>query len=183
MRPQIADLHWSGGGLWGYSNATQELFYFDLGTASVTYAVALSLPVSRSPAAVVTGVAHQAGSGDTFLSAYDGPVDLLLRVPAASASALLVGSMTHGDSFSHISDIEFDASGTLVAMTWFHRWFYSVDPATAATTLMSIGPHRDSTAMALMPVPEPATTALWGLGLAAVVWRARAARVSARPAA
>jgi hypothetical protein len=180
MRTQIGDLTWGAGGLWGYSNATQELFFFDLGAAAVTWAVSLGLPASLSPSAVVTGVAYQAGSGDVFLAAADGlNNDWLLRVPAASASALLVGAMPQGDSFSHISDIEFDASGTLYAMTWFHRWFYSVDPATGATTLVSTGPHRDSTALALLPVPEPGSGALLGLGLGLVAWRLRPKRKAA----
>jgi PEP-CTERM motif len=172
-RTQIGDLDWDAGGLWGYSNATGELFFFDLGTSAVTSAVTLTLPVALPVSALITGVAFQPGTGDVFLSARDGlNNDSLLRVPAASSTALLVGGMAHGDSFSYISDIDFDASGTLVAMTWFHRWFYGVSTVTAATTLISVGPHRDSTGLALLPVPEPATTWLLGLGLAVLaLWR------------
>jgi hypothetical protein len=173
MRTQIADLDWAGNGLWGYSNASTELFFFDLGASSVTYAATLTLPASLPAGAIVTGVAHQAGSGDIFLSAHDGlNNDMLLRVPAASNVAQLVGALAHGDSFSYISDIDFDATGTLHAMTWFHRWFYSVSPATAATSFISAGPHRDATALALTPVPEPTSALLLCLGLAALGARA-----------
>ena len=175
LRTQIADLDWTANGLWGYSNASQELFFFDLGSSSVTYAATLTLPGSLSSGAIVAGVAHDAGSGDIFLSAWDGlNNDLLLRVPNATTTALLVGSMANGDSFSYISDIDFDAAGTLYAVTWFHRYFYSVVPGTAATSFISSGPHRDSTALALKPVPVPATAWLFGGGLAALgVFRRR----------
>ena len=166
LRTQIADLDWAASGLWGYSNASQELFFFDLGSSSVTYAAALTLPGSLSSAAVVSGVAHDAATGDIYLSAWDGlNNDYLLRVATATTTALLVGTMSHGDGFSYISDIDFDAGGTLYAMTWFHRWFYAVSPTTAATTLLSSGPHRDSTGLALQPVPVPAAAWLLGGGL------------------
>ncbi|MEQ1801013.1 MAG: VPLPA-CTERM sorting domain-containing protein [Gammaproteobacteria bacterium] len=169
LRTQIADLDWATNGLWGYSNASQELFFFDLGSSSVTYAVTLTLPGSLSSAAIVAGVAYQPGSGDIFLSAWDGlNNDLLLRVPVATNTALLIGSMANGDGFSYFADIDFDAAGTLYAVTWYHRWFYSVAPATAATSFISSGPHRDSTAMALQPVPVPAAAWLFGGGLAAL---------------
>lgn len=169
LRTQIADLDWAANGLWGYSNASQELFYFDLGSSSVTYAATLTLPGSLSAAAIVSGVAHDPGSGDIYLSAWDGlNNDLLLRVAASTATALLVGSMAHGDGFSYIADIDFDAAGTLYAVTWFHRWFYSVSPTTAATSFISSGPHRDSTALALQPVPVPAAAWLFAGGLAAL---------------
>lgn len=177
LRTQIADLDWAGNGLWGYSNASQELFFFDLGSSSVTYATGLTLPASLPAGSVVSGVAHQPGSGDIFLSAHSGlNNDMLLRVPASSTTALLVGTLAHGDSFSHVSDIDFDAGGTLYAMTWFHRWFYSVAPATAATSFVSSGPHRDSTALALSPVPEAASALLLGLGIAALGAWARQTR-------
>jgi hypothetical protein len=190
MRTQIADLDWAGNGLWGYSNASTELFFFDLGASSITYAATLTLPASLPAGAIVTGVAHQTGSGDVFLSAHDGlNNDVLLRVPASSTVAQLVGGMAHGDSFSYISDIDFDATGTLHAMTWFHRWFYTVSPATAATGFVSVGPHRDATALALTPVPEPTSALLLCLGLAAVgarAWQVRrdpagAPRATAEP--
>ncbi|MDH5254737.1 MAG: VPLPA-CTERM sorting domain-containing protein [Gammaproteobacteria bacterium] len=177
LRTQIADLDWATNGLWGYSNATQELFYFDLGSSSVTYAATLTLPGSLSPAAVVSGVAHDPGTGDIYLSAWDGlNNDFLLRVAASTTAALLVGAMSHGDSFSYVADIDFDATGTLHALTWYHRWFYSVSPVTAATSFISSGPHRDSTAMALQPVPVPAAAWLFGGGLIAVGACARRAR-------
>lgn len=169
FRTQIADLDWAANGLWGYSNASQELFFFDLGSSTVTYAATLTLPGSLSPSVVVSGVAHEAATGDIYLSAWDGlNNDFLLRVAASTTTALLVGAMSHGDGFSYISDIDFDGSGNLYAMTWFHRWFYSVSPTTAATTFVSSGPHRDSTAMALQPVPVPAAAWLLGAGLVAL---------------
>jgi hypothetical protein len=168
-RTQIADLDWAANGLWGYSNASQELFYYNLGVSNVTYAVTLTLPSILSPSAVVAGVAHDPTSGDIYLSAWDGlNSDLLLHVPTASNTALLIGAMAHGDGFSYISDIDFDAAGTLYAVTWFHRWFYSVSPTTAATSFISSGPHRDSTALALMPVPVPAAVWLFGGALTAL---------------
>jgi hypothetical protein len=174
LRTQIADLDWAANGLWGYSNASQELFYFDLGSSNVTYATTLTLPGSLSLAAIVSGVAHDPGTGDIYLSAWDGlNNDLLLRVAASTTTALLVGSMAHGDGSSYISDIDFDAGGTLYAVTWFHRWFYSVSPATAATTFISSGPHRDSTALALQPVPVPAAAWLFGSALGVMGWLRR----------
>lgn len=169
-RTQIGDLDWAPGGLWGYSNASQELFFYDFGLATVTLAQGIVLPGGR----VVTGVAHEAASGDVLLAATQGlNNDSLWRVPSAATSAVPVGLLAHGDSFSFISDIDFDAGGTLYAVTWFHRWFYSVSTTTAATTLLSAGPHRDTTAMALSPVPEPASAALLALGLGWLAGRSR----------
>mgnify|MGYP001004389326 FL=1 len=97
---------------------------------------------------------------------------------AATTTALLVGAMSHGDGFSYIADIDFDSAGNLYAMTWFHRWFYAVSPTTAATTFLSSGPHRDSTAMALQPVPVPAAAWLLGGGLLVLGGCARRARAA-----
>jgi hypothetical protein len=149
---QIGDLDFAPGGLWGFSNAVQDLFFFNLGSASVTYSVTLNTLVGYK----VTGVAYQPGSGDIFLSANLGlNTDQLYRVdllPTPSVS--LVGALLHSDGASYVSDIDFGAGGTLYAMTWFHRHFYSVNPATAATAQLSVGPHRDATAMAFAEVPE-----------------------------
>jgi hypothetical protein len=51
--------------------------------------------------------------------------------------------------------------------------------ANATTSLVSTGPHRDVTAMALT-VPEPAALAAVGLGGFAVVWRLCARRARFR---
>lgn len=176
-RTQIGDLDWAANGLWGYANGSQELFFFDFGSSSVSYAQTIAL----APGAVVTGVAHQPSSGDVYLATRQGlNNDALLRVPAAATAAISVGPLMHGDSFSYVSDIDFDAAGTLYAMTWFHRWFYTVATSNAATALVSAGPHRDTTAFALAPVPEPASAALVGAGLAFVLsWTARGGRRAA----
>jgi hypothetical protein len=162
-RTQIGDLDWAApGGLWGYSNASSELFFFDSGSTSVTYAAT----IAGLGGATVTGVAHQASNGDMYLSANLGlNTDQLFRVPFSSTSANLIGSMVIGDSFSFISDIDFDAGGTLHAMTWFHRYFYTVSTSTGATTFVSAGPHKDTTGMALNPVPEPGTVAVLLAGI------------------
>jgi hypothetical protein len=164
-RTQIADLDYANNGLWGFSNSSKELFFFDLGSSSVTYSQTISVPGSLT----FTGVAHQASTGNVYLSGNNGlNSDFLMMVPAFGTSALPIGSMTHGDNFSYISDIDFDASGTLYAMTWFNRWFYTVNTANGATTFVSSGPHRDTTGMALNSVPEPATMATLALGLVAL---------------
>ncbi len=153
---QIGDLDYASGGLYGFSNTTQTLFFFDLTLNTVTSSV-----VDPALAALtINGVAHRPSDNSIFLSGYDGTNDHLLQFAPSATTATYIGMLAHGDSFSYISDIDFDASGTLYAMTWFHRWFYTVDPTTAATTFVSTGPHRDVTAMALNPVPEPATLAL-----------------------
>jgi hypothetical protein len=180
----IADLDYAPHGLWGFSNQAQTLFFFDLTLNSVTASVtdpALS-------AYTITGVAHRASDGSIFLSGYDATqVDWLFHVAPSATSAAVVGSLAHGDGASYVSDVDFDpSSGTLYAMTWFHRWFYSVDPVTAATTFVSSGPHRDATGMALPAVPEPGIFALTLIGLAAVARRrtvdsSRAGGVSPAP--
>jgi hypothetical protein len=154
-RSMVADLVYGGGGLWGYSNASQEVFFFDLGLGTVTY----SQVISGTGAHTITGVAYEASTGDLYLSGNTGPnTDTLFHVPSAASAAATVGAMNNGDGVSYFSDIEFDATGTLYAMSWYHRWFYSVSTATAATTFISAGPHRDVTAMALvLVVPEPAS--------------------------
>lgn len=157
LQSQVADLVYGNGGLWGYSNASQELFFFDLGTSNVTYAQ----PLIGTSTYTVTGVAWQASTGDVYLSGNTGlNTDTLLRVPNASTSAVVVGAMANSDAASYFSDIEFDAAGTLYAMSWYHRWFYTVSTSNGATSFVSIGPHRDVTAMAFA-VPEP--TSLLGL--------------------
>lgn len=168
---QIGDLDYANNGLWGYSNAADTLFFYDFGSASVSYTQSFAVPASVD----ITGVAYQSGTGDVYLSAHNGlNNDFLLRVAAATPSVLTsVGALAHGDAFSYVSDIDFDAAGNLIAMTWFHRWFYSVSTSTAATTFISAGPHRDTTGLALdpLPVPEPAEWAMLAAGLALVGWR------------
>jgi hypothetical protein len=161
---QIGDLDFAPGGLWGFSNATQDLFFFNLGIASVTYSANFSVLAGYQ----VTGVAYQPSSGDVFLSANQGlNTDRLFRVDLLpTPSVTLVGALLHSDGASYVSDIDFGAGGTLYAMTWFHRHFYSVNPTTAATAQLSVGPHRDATAMAFAEVPEatasvPALAALF----------------------
>jgi hypothetical protein len=175
---QIADLDYAAHGLWGFSNQAQTLFFFDLTLNSVTS----SLTDPALAAYTITGVAHRASDGSVFLSGYDGTlVNWLFHIAPSATSAALVGSLAHGDAASYVSDIDFDpSSGTLHAMTWFHRWFYSVDPTTAATTFVSAGPHRDATGMALPAIPEPGTFALTLLGLAAIAGR-RAVGKTTRP--
>jgi hypothetical protein len=154
-RTLIGDLDWAApGGVWGFSNTSSELFFFNFGSSSVTSATV----ITGLGASTVTGVAFQPSSGDIFLSGNVGlNTDQLFRVPFSGSSAQLIGGMPIGDAFSYISDIDFDPTGNLYAMTFFHREFYKVNITTAATTLVSTGPHRDTTAMALNSVPEPAS--------------------------
>lgn len=160
-KSQIGDLDYGNGGLWGYSNASQELFFYDLGLFAVTYSQVISIPST----ATVEGVAFQQSTGDIYLSAHVGlNTDRLLHVPAFATSATLIGPMANSDPFSYFSDIDFDAAGTLYAVSFYHRFFYTVSTSNAATILISTGPHKDTTGMALNPVPEPATLACFVLG-------------------
>lgn len=164
----IGDLDYANGGLWGYSNQTTSLFFFDLTLLSVT----ATIPLPGLAAYAITGVAHKPSNGSIFLSGNTGPnMDSLFEVPLSATSANLVGSLAHSDALSYVSDIDFDASGNLIAMTWFHRHFLSVNTSTAATNLISAGPHRDATGLALDPVPEP--TSLLALGVGTLLMRRR----------
>lgn len=153
------------------------MFFFDLGSAAVTSAQA----ITGLGGSTITGVAHEASTGDVYLSGNTGlNADTLFRVPNSSSAATTVGSTANGDAASYFSDIEFDAGGTLYAMSWFHRWFYTVSTANGATSFVSAGPHRDVTAMALL-VPEPSTLAMTLTGLACgglSPWRRRRAGCS-----
>lgn len=161
-KTQVADLDFAPNGLWGFSNSTNELFFFDLGLNTTTYSQAISLPGTG----IVTGVAFETSSGDTYLCSHTSVNnDFLLRIPAFTSTAQLVGAMNNGDAFSYFSDIDFDASGTLYAMSWFHRYFYTVSTANGNTTFVSAGPHRDTTGLALSPVPEPASLAVIVMGI------------------
>jgi hypothetical protein len=143
----IADLSYSSGGLWGFDNSSDTLFFFNLGSNALTY----SLPITSGLGSFnITGVTQQQSTGDIFLSGNVGlNSDVLFLLDLNTASASTVGAMPHGDQFSYISDIEFTASGQLLAMTWYHRDFYAVNPANAGMTLISNGPHRDVTGLAV----------------------------------
>lgn len=151
----IADLDYANGGFWGFSNPSQSLFYFDLGSSSIT----VMTPLAGLGPVSVTGVAYRPSDGSVFLSGYAGfNNDALFQVLPNASSAMAIGALANGDSGSYISDIDFDpATGKLYAMTWYHRWFYEVNPGNASSSLVSTGPHRDVTGLALPAVPEPLT--------------------------
>ncbi len=160
---QIADLDYAPGGFWGYSNSSQNLFFFDTSSSSVTYTASIPNLAAYS----ITGVAFRPSDGSIFLSGNVGfNQDLLFVVPPSSNSFTILGPMPNADPGSYFSDIDFDASGTLYAMNWYHRDFYTVSTTNGATSLVSAGPHRDVTGMALPPaaVPEPTSLAALGLG-------------------
>ena len=82
---QVADLDWANNGLWGFSNPGSSLFFFDLGLNTVTYSAA----IAGLGGSTVTGVAHDAATGDIYLSANTGlNTDQLLKIPFATTTAL-----------------------------------------------------------------------------------------------
>jgi hypothetical protein len=171
LQSQIADLDYGNGGLWGFSNVSRELFFFDLGLGTVTYSQA----ISGTGALTMTGVAFDQSTGDVYLSGYGAlNTDQLFVVNPFAATANPVGAMNNGDAFSYFSDIDFDAAGNLYAMSFYHRYFYTVSTSNAATSFVSAGPHRDTTAMALNPVPEPGAVIVLAAGLGGLLRRRRA---------
>jgi len=147
---QIGDLDFANNGLWGFSNASQTLFFYDFGSSSVTY----SASDASLSGYTITGVAFDPFSNSVYLSGNQGlNNDSLFNWQSNAAS--YVGAINHSDAFSYVSDIDFDASGNLYAMTWYHRDFRLVNKYSGATTPVSNGPHRDVNGMAILPVPEP----------------------------
>ena len=171
---QIADLDWANNGLWGFSNPGSFLFFFDLGLNAVTY----SNSITGLGAATITGVAYDSTTSDIYLSGNTGlNTDQLFRIPFSTNAALTIGSMPISEPFSYIADIDFDgATGNLYAMSFFHREFYSVNTSNGATTFLSTGPHRDTTAMALDAVAEPTTLVLALFGMRALALSRRKRR-------
>lgn len=151
---QIADLSYSSGGLWGFSNASDSLFFFDLGSNAVTY----SLPITSGLGGFdITGVTQQQSTGKIYLSGNTGlNQDSLFVLDLNTATANWVGNIAITDAFSYVSDIEFNAAGNLLAMSFYHREFDLVNPANGATTFMSVGPHRDTTGLAVDTASFPA---------------------------
>ncbi|MFZ4507956.1 MAG: PEP-CTERM sorting domain-containing protein [Fimbriimonas sp.] len=167
---QIGDLDYASGGLWGFSNTNQVLFFYNFGSSSVTYAAAIPSLAFYN----ITGVAYKPSNGSVFLSGNSGNnADYLFEVASSSTTASLIGSLAQSDSASYISDIDVAPDGTLYAMTWFHRYFYTVNTTTATTTFVSMGPHRDVTGMAFRVVPEPASLVALGVATAMFLRRKR----------
>lgn len=164
-RTQIADLVMGSGGLWGFSNASQELFFYDLSSSSVTSAQV----ITGLSGHLITGVAYQLSTGDIYLCGYTGVnSDTLFHIASSATVATTVGSMFNGELASYFVDLEFGADGTLYTVSFIHRWFYSVSTASGATTFISSGAfHRDLTAMALpvpASIPEPSTMVILAIG-------------------
>ena len=172
---QIGDLVYASGGLWGFSNANDTVFFFDLGTQSVTYSQAITSGLGNFD---VTGIARDPANGDLFVAGNVGyNTDALFELDLNTASATAIGTLSHSDAFSYISDIEFDGTGALIAMTWYHRDFYSVNPSTATTTLLSNGPHRDVTGLAIITTVPEAGTGIAGALVGVVAgWQLRRRR-------
>lgn len=159
---QIGDLDYGNGGLWGFSNASQTLFFYDLTSNAVTF----SQNLASFAGSTVTGLAYRS-DGSIFLAANTGlNQDALYVVGPSHTSASSIGALSISDANSYLADIDFAPDGRLIAMSWYHRDFYSVNVNTAATSLVSSGPHRDVTGMALSTnvVPAPASVIAWGIG-------------------
>lgn len=173
---QIAELDAdpSLAGLWGFSNAGDVLFYFDLTLRAVTIQhqiAGLANPIS--------GLA--AGPGSTFyLSDWQ---NQLLRVTAPPGSppvlsAATIGTMATTDG--RIADIDFEpVTGQLIAATWSDREVLEVSTVTAATQQLHpqvtnpLDGGLDINAITFTAVPEPASAMVVAAGLALLARRRR----------
>jgi len=165
---QIGDLDYGVGGLFGFSNANQTLFFYNLGSNTVTSTWAFPI----LSVLTIEGVAYRPSDGAVFLSGHNGlNNDKLIQIDTTLSTASLVGNIVISDGFSYVSDIDFDGSGNLIAMSWFHRDFYTVNTTTAATSLINAGPHRDANAMAIQTVPEPGSLSAIALGMVGLLRR------------
>lgn len=162
-------------GLWGFSNAGDVLFYFDLTVRAVTVQHQISGLVSP-----ISGLA--VGPGSTFyLSDFQ---NQLLSVAAPPGSppvlpATTIGTMLTTDG--RIGDIDFEpGTGRLIAATWSDREVLEVSTLTAATQQLHpqvtnpLDGGLDINAITFTVVPEPAGALALAAGLG--LWARRRRR-------
>ena len=139
------------GAIWGFSNASQELFFYDLGSSSVTSAQV----ITGLSGHLITGVAYQMSTGDIYLSGYTGlNSDTLFHIASSATAATTVGSMFNDELASYFVDLEFGADGRLYTVSFIHQLHPSLvlfrfdgqcSDHLHLVQPVSSGPHRDGT--------------------------------------
>lgn len=161
----VGSMDSAGSTLWGYDNTSQRLFEYDpISTSFLQWSTPLSIPNLK--ALVIDS------SGDFLFIANAGSVDKYGKITNGTwAVSLINPNMGLAD---HCEAMDFLSDGNIYAAV-LGDIRYQIDPVTGSQISgFNSGVHRDWGDMTSVPVPEPATLLLVGLGSAYLTRRRKA---------
>jgi hypothetical protein len=147
-----------------FTATTPTLFSLNTATAAVTNLVTLTSSLSGSPRALA---AYDSNTAYVAADASGGAN--LYTVNMTTGAVTLVGLMSGVGSSGQFAAMDFAANGNLYGLD-NNGAIWSINPSTAAVTLLGNTGSQFWLDMTIQSVPEPSTYALLALGLGLIVW-------------